>query len=264
MAKFWNWVRAEAGRRARLVLSGVIDSGMSWYEDAVTPAQFAQELAEHEGEDIVVEINSEGGDVFAGWEIYNALRARSGGTRVLVTGWAASIASIVAMAADPGELRMCRLSMMMIHNPWSAVCGDAADHRDCAEVLELIGDLMIQAYMDRFAGTQEELRELMSAETCFAPQRAVELGLADAIEGAPGEEEERTVAAAMLGRYAALDVGAIRERLSASAPATAKGSLPRGARKRARPRPPAHDYLAEVDKILSTLTRAAGAPLDLN
>ena len=62
MPKFWNWIaRSEdTENRAVLVLSGTIDSGESWYDDAVWPARFREELSAHAGEDVMVEINSPG------------------------------------------------------------------------------------------------------------------------------------------------------------------------------------------------------------
>lgn len=245
--RFWNWMNAgeETGGTAVLVLSGVIDTGVSWYEDTVTPALFRQELSAHDGEDIMVEINSPGGDVFAGFEIYNMLRAHKGKVTCRVVGNAASAASIVAMAADPGALIMCEVSMMMIHNPWTCVGGDAEALREQADVLDMIREVMVSAYMHRFNGTEEALITLLDEESWLTPQRALSLGLCDEIEGA-AHEEESAAAAAMLGRYAALSreaMGAIRARM-----------IPEGA---AKPQPEQRDaalaqqLLHEADALIA-------------
>lgn len=205
--RFWDWMDAseDTDGRAVLVLSGAIDTGESWYEDAVYPARFRQELAAHAGEAIQVEINSPGGDVFAGFEIYNMLLAHAGSVRVRIVGLCASAASIIAMAADAGELIMCEMSMMMIHNPWTYAAGNSGELREQADVLDLIRDVMVEAYMHRFSGTQEELIGLLDADTYLPPARAVELGLCDAIEGREDDAPDaQDAAAAMLGRYAAM------------------------------------------------------------
>ena len=209
-APFWSWTAASADTedRAVLVLSGAIDSGESWYDDAVWPERFRSELDAHAGEDIQVEINSPGGDVFAGFEIYNMLLAHTGSVRVRVVGMAASAASLIAMAADPGELVMCEASMLMIHNPWTSAWGNSEALREQADVLDMIRDVMCSCYMRRFAGNQEELERLLDEETWMTPARAVELGLCDAIEHAQ-EDGEDGGALAMAGRYAAMS----RERM---------------------------------------------------
>lgn len=209
-APFWSWTAASADTedRAVLVISGTIDSGESWYDDAVWPARFRSELDAHEGEAIQVEINSPGGDVFAGFEIYNMLLAHTGSVRVRVVGMAASAASLIAMAADPGELVMCEASMMMIHNPWTSAWGNSEALREQADVLDMIRDVMCSCYMRRFAGGQEELERLLDEETWLTPARAMDLGLCDAIEHAQ-EDSEDGGALAMAGRYAAMS----RERM---------------------------------------------------
>ena len=214
MPRFWNWIdRSEdTENRAVLVLSGAIDSGESWYDDGVWPARFREELSAHAGESIQVEINSPGGDVFAGFEIYNMLIAHNASVRVRVTGMAASAASIVAMAADKGELCMCEASMMMIHNPWTWAGGNAEELREQADVLDMIRDVMVSCYMHRFSGEQTDLEAMLDRETWLTPVRAMELGLCDEIEAAEdGSGEETLSASAMAGRYAAMSRAQMEE-----------------------------------------------------
>ena len=231
MPRFWNWIAAseDTENRAVLILSGAIDSGESWYDDAVWPARFREELNAHAGENVQVEINSPGGDVFAGFEIYNMLLAHEGNVRVRVTGMAASAASIVAMAADAGELCMCEASLMMIHNPWTMALGNSEKLREQADVLDTIRDVMVSVYMHRFTGAEDELKALLDEESWLSPARAMALGLCDEIESAGEPEEENLNASAMAGRYAAMSretIDAIRERFGVKKPETA----PRAAR----------------------------------
>lgn len=180
---FYSWIRAEDSGMSMPVLriDGVIDTGLDWWDDKTTPRNFKRALDEHPGA-ICVQINSPGGDVFAGADIYNMLILH-GQITVQVTGLAASAASYIAQAADPGKLQIMRGASMMIHNPWTYAGGDAQELRHQAEVLDTIRDGMIELYMTRFRGTREELIALLDAETYVGADRAVELGLADVAIG---------------------------------------------------------------------------------
>lgn len=224
---FWNWMEASAdtGNRAVLVIDNVIDSGCSWYDDAVTPTAFRDELAAHGGQDIMVEINSPGGDVFAGFEIYNMLLAHEGSVTVRVVGMAASAASVIAMAADPGCLIMSHASMMMIHNPWTVAQGDAEGLREQADVLDMIRDVLVDIYMRRYNGAEDALRTMLDEETWLTPARAMQLGLCDTVE-APEDAQDGGYAA-MLGRYAAMSretMAGIRQRFGKAASAPHEGA----------------------------------------
>lgn len=212
---FYAWI--DDGDTPTLVIDGVIDTGSDWYSDAVTPKAFRAALDEHEGKDIIVSINSPGGDVFAGFEIYNMLAARKGGTTVRVMGLAASAASYIAMAADPGKLQMCRASMMMIHNPWSWAYGNAEEMRKQADVLDAIGSVMVDIYMQRATCAEEELRAMLDAERYLSPTEALNAGLCDeVIDPAEEDDDEETQAmAALRDRYVAMSVEDVRRVRSA-------------------------------------------------
>lgn len=105
--KFWNWVNNEEGRI--LFLDGVI-SDETWYVDEVTPQIFKDELNSGDG-DIVVWINSPGGDCIAASQIYNMLMEYKGEVIVKIDGIAASAASVIAMVGD--EVLMSPISMLM-------------------------------------------------------------------------------------------------------------------------------------------------------
>lgn len=248
MPKFWNWIArsADTENRAVLVLSGAIDSGESWYGDGVWPARFREELDAHAGEDIQVEINSPGGDVFAGFEIYNMLVSHNASVRVRVVGMAASAASIVAMAAGKGQLIMTEASMMMIHNPWTLAMGDSEELREQADVLDMIRDVMCSVYMHRFSGEESELTRLLDEETWLSPARAMELGLCDEVEiPDAGAEDGAPSAAAMAGRYAAMSraqMAEIRERFGVKKPAEEATA--------GEPGPDAKALLAEADALI--------------
>lgn len=249
---FYAWI--DDGDTPTLVIDGVIDTGSDWYSDAVTPKAFRAALDAHAGQNIIVSINSPGGDVFAGFEIYNMLAARKGGTTVRVMGLAASAASYIAMAADPGKLQMCRASMMMIHNPWSWSYGNAEEMRKQAEVLDAIGSIMVDIYMQRATCAEEELRAMLDAERYLSPTEALNAGLCDeVIDPAEEDDDEETQAlAAMRGRYVAMSVEDVRRVRStlhiAPRKATAKPSelTPAGSEDK-------NDYLAMADALIADM-----------
>lgn len=249
---FYAWI--DDGDTPTLAIDGVIDTGSDWYSDAVTPKAFRAALDAHAGQDIVVSINSPGGDVFAGFEIYNMLAARKGGTTVRVMGLAASAASYIAMAADPGKLQMCRASMMMIHNPWSWAYGNAEEMRKQAEVLDAIGSVMVDIYMQRATCAEEELRAMLDAERYLSPTEALAAGLCDEIiDPAEEDDDEETQAmAALRDRYVAMSVEDVRRVRSALHIAPRK-SAEKSPKPNSAGDEDKNDYLAMADALIANM-----------
>lgn len=188
MNKFWKFSNKVSGEgSSNLYLEGEISSE-TWWGDEVTPEAFRDELRQMKG-DLTVHINSPGGDVFAGVAIYNALKDYSKGKVVVkVDGLAASIASVVAMAGD--EIIMSPGSMMMIHNPWSIGVGSSDELRKAADTLDQIKDSILPIYTERSGMSEDEVKDLMDAETWMTAEKAVELGFADTVQKATKEKEE--------------------------------------------------------------------------
>ena len=254
--QFYSWI--DDGDVPVLAIDGPIDTGESWYTDAVTPKAFREALDAYAGRNILVSINSPGGDVFAGFEIYNMLASRRGGVTVRVVGLAASAASYIAMAADPGQLQMCRASMMMIHNPWTCAMGDAQELRGQAEVLDEIGAIMADIYMQRATCTEDELRAMLDATRYLSPTEAMACGLCDAIVD-PFEEdgEEARAAAAMRSRYAAMSLDAVRD-IRDGLTIGVRGwaaRKPKASAPEAAPAAPqdTNDYLAMADALIADM-----------
>lgn len=159
----------------------------------VTAERVVQELKAVNGEALTVRINSPGGDVFEGLAIYNALAGRQGETAVQVDGLAASAASIVAMAGE--RITMQAGSLMMVHHPWAVAIGNAADMRDMAEVLDKIGNGLIDIYAQRTGQSAKDIRGLLDAQTWMDADEAVELGFADDKAGADQAPADQKAAA---------------------------------------------------------------------
>lgn len=176
--QFWKWSNGVESTESKLILEGVVSSE-DWWGDGldVTPQAFRDELAKRSG-DLVVSINSPGGDVFAGVSIYNTLaNYDKGNVTVEVNGLAASIASVIAMAGD--KIIMLPGSSMMIHKPWSMGIGNADELKKVAETLNSIEESLVPIYTSRTGLSDERIKEMLADETWMTPQEAVELGFAD-------------------------------------------------------------------------------------
>lgn len=151
-----------------------------WFEmDATAPSDIDKVIDNLNGEDVDVEINSGGGDVYAGSEIYTALKKYRGKVNVDVVGIAASAASVIAMAGD--IVRISPTAQIMIHNVSSMVSGDYRDLQHEANVLENWNKTIANAYILKTGLTQEQLLDLMNKETWLNAKQAKELGFVDEI-----------------------------------------------------------------------------------
>ena len=148
----------------------VDNDGQKWFESDVTPAMFIGWLNKQDGKDVEININSNGGSVSAGLAIANAIKAYPGNVRANVLGLAASMASVIACAAD--ELSLGKGAFLMIHNPWSSTVGTADNLRHEADVLDAMKESLIGFYLTKFDRTNEEISNLMSAETWIAAEEA--------------------------------------------------------------------------------------------
>jgi ATP-dependent Clp endopeptidase proteolytic subunit ClpP len=153
--------------------------GKSWGKDdpTVSAKNFISELKKITADNINLHINSPGGSVFEGNTIYNALKAHKSKITVYVDGLAASIASVIAMAGD--TIKMPENAMMMVHDPSGLVWGTAEDMRKMANALKKMKSGLVSAYHDKTGLDDEEISDLMSDETWFTAQEAVDMGFAD-------------------------------------------------------------------------------------
>lgn len=128
---------------------------------------------------VTVKVNSPGGDMFEGIAIYNLLREHPAKVTVEVMGWAASAASIIAMAGD--DIRMGLGTFMMVHNAWGMVVGNRHDMRDAADLFDGFDKAIVDIYAARAKIERKAIEKLMDAETFMGPSEAVEKGFADSI-----------------------------------------------------------------------------------
>ena len=150
-----------------------------WLEwDATSPRKVEQALADIEG-DVTVEINSGGGSLFHGSEIYTLLKEHPNNITVKITGVAASAASVIAMAGD--NILMSPTSQMMIHNATIGTYGDYRKMESATQLLKNANQTAVNAYKLKSGMNDEELLELMDKETWFTAHQALEHKLIDEV-----------------------------------------------------------------------------------
>lgn len=164
------------GTRGELYIYESIGDGFFGGVTAQSVSEALKDLGKVRALDIYV--NSDGGSVFDGIAIYNQLRRFDAEKTVHIDGIAASIASVIAMAAD--DRRIAENAMVMIHDPWGAAVGTSAEMRKYAESLDQVRETILDTYVTRTGGSRAEIGQWMSAETWMSAAEAVKRGFATA------------------------------------------------------------------------------------
>lgn len=160
--------------------------GEDFFGEGVTPKAVRDQMKSMDRADsLLVRINSPGGSVFDGVAIKTLLDEWQAGVQVQVDGIAASAASYIAMAGT--TISMASGSMLMIHNPWSVVVGNASDMRKEAELLDKVGDQLAAAYATKSGVSMDDIKAALDAETWYTADEAVAAGLADAVLSSPAK-----------------------------------------------------------------------------
>jgi len=143
----------------------------------LTAKNVIEQLNDANGEDILVRINSVGGDVFEGMAMYNALKKYEGNVKVEIEGLSASMASIIMLAGD--EVSASENSLIMVHNPSAGVMGESKDLNKRAELLDKMKSQMVTIYKGKSTISEEEIISMMDEETWFTADEAMAVGLID-------------------------------------------------------------------------------------
>lgn len=150
------------------------------------------------GEDIEtidLHVNSRGGSVWEAVAIMNTLRQHKARVVTTVDGVAASSAGFIAVGASD-ELIMADNAELMAHLPWAMAVGSAEDMRKAAESLDRTARNIVSIFADRTGGTEEEWMGILSAETWWSAQEAVDAGIADSVLKAPKRAKAKAAAGA--------------------------------------------------------------------
>ena len=150
---------------------------------------FLNTLNENKNVSVInVDINSPGGEVFDGFSIYNNLVKHPAKVNVYISGLAASIASVIAMAGD--NIEMPDTSMIFIHRVSTGARGDAQELKDTATALEKLENGVIAAYKTRMSLSKAKIKEMMVRKTWIEAEEAKEFGLVDSVVEVEDEKEE--------------------------------------------------------------------------
>lgn len=190
----WFDVKTLADNVAEFFIFDIIGSWIDdlWgFDDVTTAKSFTDALAQvpESVKTIRVRINSPGGDCFGGLTIANALRAEVAKGRkveIVVEGLAASAASVIAMGGS--TIRMADNALLMVHSPWTCICGNAAEMRRSADLLDQLRDSLVKTYQWHSTLSAEEIVALIDGPdmqgTWLDADAAIAAGLAhEKVEG---------------------------------------------------------------------------------
>lgn len=175
----WNaGVRSASETDTSISILDVIGTDW-WTGEGVTTKRIAGALRAIGEQDVVVNINSPGGDYFEGLAIYNLLREHKGRVTVKILGIAASAASVIAMAGD--DVQIARAGFLMIHNTWVGASGDRHQLRETADWLEPFDNAAVDIYASRTGIDAAEIGAMLDKETWIGGADAVTRGFADGL-----------------------------------------------------------------------------------
>lgn len=172
-------VNDAAGTIGKITLEGeILPSEWSMWSDgtANTPQLMREQLAAlGDVERIELHINSQGGSVTDGIAIMNALAQHDAPVAVHVDGVAASIASVIVMAADPGQIHMPANTLMFVHPPWTYTVGNADDLEKDAAALRKMEAAIVASYKRHCEKSAEDVLAIMKAETWLTAAECADL-----------------------------------------------------------------------------------------
>ena len=148
--------------------------------EAVSAKSITDQFPEDTSEDITLEVNSNGGLVTVGSEIYTALKKYNGHVTAEVTGMAASAASVAIMGAD--TVKMSPTAQIMIHKALlTRATGNSDDLEKAVNALKSSDQSIINAYVSKTGLSEDEIFEMMKNETFMSANEAIEKGFADEV-----------------------------------------------------------------------------------
>jgi ATP-dependent protease ClpP protease subunit len=137
---------------------------------------------ENAADSLELEIHSPGGSVLDGYKLYHALlelRGRGVFVTATINSLAASMASVIAMAAD--KVRMVKGGRMMIHEASNVVAGNAEDMARAAKLLDEISAEIADIYAGKTGAKPDEMRDMMRKETWMGADEAMKRGFIDEV-----------------------------------------------------------------------------------
>lgn len=176
---------------------------------ATCPSCIRAALDDANGEPITVAINSGGGHVESGQEIYTMLREYPGPALIQIHSMAASAAAVIAMAR---ESEISPVAQLMIHNVSTQASGDYRDMEHAAEILKNTNRALAAAFVQKSGRSEAEILRLMDRETWMTAEQAVKNGFVDRIMESKTSQETQQLQLA-----ASIDSGLLPEKALAYA-----------------------------------------------
>ena len=174
--KYYQFIKNE--NSTDLYIYGDITS-QPYFEGEISASTIIEELNNIDSDELNVYISSYGGECKEGLAIYSALKRHKAKVTTYCDGFACSIASVIFMAGD--ERIMDKGSLLMIHNAWSSMQGNAEELRKQADTLDIITQSSINAYMEHLNISEKELKKLLDEETWLDCYKSLEMGFATKI-----------------------------------------------------------------------------------
>lgn len=174
-------------------ISGIIASWELENESNVTPSTLRKSLEDANNDDILITINSPGGSVFHGFEMFSLIRNYQGNTETRIVSLAASMGSVLALAGQKKSIE--NTAMFYIHNAWSWAVGDYRDLEKEAKWLRDISDLIAGLYADNTTLNRKKAQELMDEESQFYGAELEDLGFTLFDTGEESTESEARIQA---------------------------------------------------------------------
>ena len=175
-------IRNQADSTLELFFLDIIQDNYDWWTRMMISKvqEIIDKVNYHKPSKIRVIIDSQGGDAQTGMSIYNFLKRCEAKIEVEIIGLAGSIASVIAMAANKGKLRIARNAFMMIHKAEGMCWGTSEEIRKAADLVDLYTSQIVDIYSQRTGKTVEEINNLIeSGDYWMAGEDCVTQGFAD-------------------------------------------------------------------------------------
>lgn len=143
--------------------------------------EFCEQIPEDDNK-IDVRLHCNGGSCTEGWAIYDRLRATGKEITCTVEGNAASMATVILMAAPKERRKAYASAEICVHNPWISSWGlsdivTADDLDKAAKDLRDIQEKMLNLYVERCECDKDEMQALMNEDKYIGVNEAIRLGL---------------------------------------------------------------------------------------
>ena len=197
MAKPFNFCFQQAGNNVHklyiyddVTAYGTFDWTTWTFKDSETSAKYFREqlAAIPDTDTIELHINSNGGSVKEGVAIYSQLKQAACKKVGYVDGVAYSVAFLILQACD--ERVMGLGTSALVHNMWMSVDGNSKELRKAADDLDVLMESNRKIFLERSNLEEQQLIEMMEAETFLTPDKCLEYGLIDRIDSYQADEKD--------------------------------------------------------------------------